>query len=122
MATFVVTPLVTDAVLVWVVCPVSETVMVYEPTGIQFVVNMPVLPVVAATVVATTPPFTVIVAPETAAPVELVTLMAIFPAVAMARFSVVVTPEVTEAANVLGRYPAVEAVMFWVPAVTLLSV
>jgi hypothetical protein len=86
------------------------------------VVSRPVLPVVPVTVVATTPPFTVIVAPETAAPVELVTLMAIFPAVAMATFNVVVVPEVTEAARVLGRYPAAEAVMFWVPAVTLLRV
>ena len=103
IATFVVTPLVTVAVLVWVACPVLLAVMVYEPIGIQFVAKTPVVPVIPLTVVGTDPPLMVIVTPATTTLVEVVTLIASFPAVAIAMFNVEVAPEVTVATKVLGR-------------------
>lgn len=120
--TVVVTPLETAAVLLWLVCPVSATVTVYVPTGIQFVVKIPVEPVVPVTVVAITPPLIVTVAPDTATLLELSTFAEIFPAVAIEMLSVEVVPLVTLTDSVLGRYPLALAVTFTVPAVTLVSV
>ena len=73
------------------------------PTGIQFVVNMPVLPVRPLTVVAITPPLIVTVAPLTTAPVDVTTFAEIFPAVARGILRVLVAPPVTLTARVRGR-------------------
>src|SRR5579859_745165 len=99
-----------------------ETVTVYVPTGIQFVVNSPEVLVVPVTEVAITPPLIVIVAPLTTAPVEVTTFAVIFPAVASGMLSVAVVPLVTPTPSVRGKYPVALPVMFCVPAVTLLSV
>jgi hypothetical protein len=120
--TVVVTPELTVADLLWVVCPVFAAVTVYVPTGIQFVVKSPEVLVLPVTVVAIAPPLIVIVAPLTTAPVEVTTFAVIFPAVAIGIFRVAVAPPVTPTLSVRGRYPDLLAVMFCVPAVTLVKV
>ena len=120
--TVVVTPELTVADLLWVVCPVFAAVTVYVPMGIQFVVNNPEVFVVPVTVVAITPPLIVIVAPLTTAPVEVTTFAVIFPAVAIGIFRVAVAPAVTPMLSVRDRYPDLTAVIFCVPAVTLVKV
>jgi hypothetical protein len=109
--TVVVTPLVTVALLLWVVCPVFETVTVYVPTEIKLVVNSPVVPVVPVTVVAMAPPLIVTVAPLTTAPLGETTLAVTFPAVAIAIFKVAVVPPVTLTVALRVRYPVLAAVM-----------
>jgi hypothetical protein len=115
----VVTPLVTVALLLWVVCPVFEIVIVYVPTGIQLVVSRPVVAVVPVTVVATTPPLIVTVTPLTTAPVGETTFTVILPAVAIARFNVAVPPLVTLTVALRERYPVLTAVMLRLPVPTL---
>lgn len=96
-------PAVTVADLLCVANPLFETVTVYVPTGIQFVVKSPEVLLLPVTVVAITPPLIVTVAPATAEPDDVTTFAVIFPAVASWKFSVTVAPLATVTALVRGR-------------------
>jgi hypothetical protein len=118
----VVTPLVTVALFDCVVCPLFVIVTVYVPTGIHVVAKSPVVPVVPVTVVAIAPPLIVTEAPLTTAPLGETTLAVIFPAVAIAMFSVAVAPLVTLTVALRVRYPLLAAVMLRLPVPTLARV
>jgi hypothetical protein len=74
------------------------------------------------TVVGTDPPLIFTVTPDLTAPELLLIVPAIFPAVAMAMFAVVVCPPVTVTETERVRYPVWLALTVYVPAATEASV